>query len=181
MTGLIDTYASMKSQQRPQGFKESIPRGYKAATLQQFTPEQLQLFKHLFSFLGPESYLSKLSGGDEETFNQIERPAMKQFSELLGGIGSKFSGMGLGARRSSGFQNTTSQAASDFAQQLQSQRLGLQNQALQDLSGLSNMLLGQRPYERTLAEKGPSNLEKFLNYSLQAANTASKFYGGGAG
>lgn len=138
-------------------FKEKIPSGYKAGTLQQFTPEQLQLFQQLFSHVGPDSYLSKLAGGDESLFGEIEAPALKQFSALQGGLASRFSGMGgLGARRSSGFQNTVNQASSDFAQQLQSQRQGLQRQAIMDLMGISQSLLGQRPYERTLTEKPKS-------------------------
>ncbi len=30
------------------GMKEKIPGGYKAASLQQFTPEQMQLFQQMF-------------------------------------------------------------------------------------------------------------------------------------
>lgn len=147
-------------------FKEKIPSGYKKGTLQQFTPEQLELFQQLFSHVGPDSYLSRLAGGDEELFAQQEEPALRQFSQLQGGLASRFSQGGgtggggqqaLGSRRSSGFQNTTNQAASDFAKDLQSQRQGLQRQALQDLRGFSSELLGQKPYERFLAEKQQKN------------------------
>lgn len=134
-------------------FKEKTPSGYSKSRLQQFTPEMLQLFQQLFSHVGPESYLSKLASGDQSMFAEIEAPALKQFSGLQGNIASRFSGMGMGGRKSSGFQNTMNQAASDFAQQLQSQRQGLQRQAIQDLSGMSQMLLGQKPYETSLAEK----------------------------
>lgn len=129
------------------------PHGYKLAQLQNFTPEQMQLFSQLFSNLGPDSFLSKLAGGDEEAFGQIEAPALRQFNQVLGGIGSKFSGMGSGARRSSGFQNATTSAASNFAQELQSNRQSLQRQALMDLFSLSNQLLEQRPYDQFLVEK----------------------------
>ncbi len=79
---------------------------------------------------------------------------MQQFSELQGNMSSRFSGMGgLGARKSSGFQNTSNQAASQFAQQLQSQRQSLQQQAIKDLHGMSQDLLGNRPYEQMLMEK----------------------------
>jgi len=139
-----------------------IPSGYKAGRMQQFTPEQMQLFQSLFSQLGPDSYLSKLAGGDEGTFEQIEAPAMRQFSGLQGNLASRFSGMGMGGRRSSGFQNTATQASSDFAQDLQSRRQGLQRQALQDLMGMSNNLLGQRPYEQFLTPKKPSFLQSLL-------------------
>lgn len=134
--------------------KEKIPSGFKKGTLQQFTPEQMELFQQLFGHLGPDSFLSKLAGGDQETFGEIEAPALRQFSELQGNLASRFSGMGgLGARKSSGFQNTMNSAASNFAQQLQSQRQGLQQQALQDLMGMSNQLLGQRPQENFLVQK----------------------------
>lgn len=130
-----------------------IPSGYKQGQMQQFTPEQMQLFQQMFSHVGPQSYLSKLAGGDEDIFNQIEGPALRQFSGLQGNIASRFSGMGSGARRSSGFQNTMNQGASDFAQDLQSRRQSLQQQALQELMGLSSNLLGQRPYEQFLIKK----------------------------
>jgi len=133
--------------------KEKIPSGYKKGMLQQFTPEQMQLFQQMFGHVGPESYLSKLAGGDEDMFNQIEAPALKQFSALQGQLGSRFSGMGTGAQKSSGFQNTMNSAAQDFAGQLQSQRQSLQQQALQDLMGFSNQLLGQKPYEQFLTQK----------------------------
>lgn len=133
--------------------KEKIPSGYKKGTLQQFTPEQMQLFQQLFSHTAPDSFLSKLIGGDQSTFDEMEAPALRQFSELQGNLASRFSGMGTGARKSSGFQNTMTSATSDFASQLQSQRQNLQRQALMDLMGISNSLLGQRPYEQFLTEK----------------------------
>lgn len=148
--------AGIASSQTNTGFnsmKEKIPSGYKKGTLQQFTPEQMQLFQQLFSHVGPDSFLSKLIGGDQGTFAEMEAPALRQFSELQGNLASRFSGMGTGARRSSGFQNTMTSAASDFASQLQSQRQNLQRQALMDLMGISSSLLGQRPYEQFLVEK----------------------------
>jgi hypothetical protein len=135
------------------GQANKIPKGYRQGQIQQFTPDQLQLFKQMFSHVGPDSYLSRLAGGDEDIFNQIEAPALKQFSALQGNLASRFSGMGMGGRRSSGFQNSINQAGQDFASQLQSQRQGLQQQAIQDLMGLSNSLLSQRPYEQFLVEK----------------------------
>jgi len=134
--------------------KERIPSGYKKASMQNFTPEQMQLFSNLFGNVDSNSFLSKLSGGDQSTFDQMEAPALRQFSGMQGNISSRFSGMGgLGARKSSGFQNTMNSAASNFAQELQSQRQNLQRQALQDLMGFSNQILGQKPYDNFLVEK----------------------------
>lgn len=130
-----------------------VPSGYKAAQLQNFTPEMMELFQQMIDQLGPDSFLSKLAGGDEETFQQMEAPALRQFNEILGGIGSRFSGMGMGARKSSGFQNATTAAGSNFAQDIQANRLNLQRQATGDLMNYSNQLLSQKPYEQSLVKK----------------------------
>ena len=130
-----------------------IPKGYRKGQLQQFTPEQMDLFSQLFGHLGPDSFLSQLAGGDESMFEQMEAPAHRQFQGQLGQLASRFSGMGTGGRHSSGFQNTTTAAASNFSQDLAANRQNLQRQALMDLMGLSNNLLQQRPQEQFLAPK----------------------------
>jgi hypothetical protein len=130
-----------------------LPKGYAAGQMQQFTPEQMQLFKSMFGQVGPDSYMAKLAGGDQAAFDQLEAPALRQFQGLQGDIASRFSGAGMGSRKSSGFQNTMNQASSNFAQQLQSQRMGIQQQAWKDLMGMQNELLGQRPYERFAIEQ----------------------------
>jgi hypothetical protein len=128
--------------------------GYRQISSPQFTKEQMNLFKQLFSQTGQNSPLGRLAGGDQESFSEIEAPAMRQFNELLGGLGSRFSGMGsTGARKSSGFQNAATSAASNFAQDLQASRLGIQRQAQQDLFALSQGLLGQRPFEDIFIQK----------------------------
>jgi len=132
---------------------DKIPKGYELGQVSNYTRQQSKLHKNQFQHLGPDSFLSRLASGDQEMFNEIEAPAMKQFNALQGGTASRFSNMGMGARRSSGFQNTTNQASSDFAAQLQSNRLDLRNKALHDLMDMSNQLLNQRPYERDLFQK----------------------------
>jgi hypothetical protein len=148
--------------------KETIPKGYKKASLQQFTPEQMELLKNSMAQLGPDSFLSKLAGGDQSAFAEMEAPALRQFQGLQGQMASRFSGMGgTGARNSSGFQNTMNQASADFAQQLQGQRMNLRNQALKDLMSMSNELMGQRPYENTLVEKAKQWWEAPLTAAAQ--------------
>lgn len=138
--------------------KNKIPKGYKQGSLQQFTPEQMNLFQQMFGQVGPESYLAKLAGGDQSTFDEMEAPALRQFSGIQGNIASRFSGMGgLGARRSSGFQNTINSAASNFAEELQANRQNLQRQALMDLMGISKELLNQRPQQNFLVKKQQNN------------------------
>lgn len=131
----------------------TVPSGYAMGQLQQFTPEQMDLFKQLFSQTGSDSQLGKLAMGDQSQFEQLEAPALKQFGQLQSGLASRFSGMGLGAQKSSGFQQAQNSAAQDFAERLQSNRMGLQRQAQQDLFGLSRDLLGQRPYDQFLTQK----------------------------
>lgn len=133
--------------------KEKIPKGFRKASLSNYTPQAMNLYEGLFPHLGKDSFLSKLAGGDQSAFEEMEAPAMRQFQGLLGQNASRFSGMGLGARRGSGFQNQTNQITSDFAQDLQSRRTQMRMQAIQELMGLSNQLLGQKPYENYLVEK----------------------------
>lgn len=169
------------SQQAP--MKEKIPSGYKKFSLQNFTPEQQQLFSQLFDLVGPESYTSRLAKGDEGLFNEMEAPALRQFNELQGGLSSRFSGMGMGARNSSGFQNTSNAAASNFAQELQANRQSLTRQAIMDLMGMSNTLLGQKPQEQGLVQKPKSFLHEFgVGMAPEVAKGAiSAFSGGGGG
>jgi len=134
-------------------FSGSSPKGYDVSQLQNFTPEMMNLFKSLFSHVGPGSYTSRLAAGDEDLFNEIEAPAYTKLTSNLGGLASKFSGMGTGGRHSSGFQNTASQTVSEFGQGLQAKRMGLQQQALKDLFGMSGDLLNQRPYENVVTPK----------------------------
>lgn len=168
---------------RATGSRDMIPKGYRLGQLQQFTPEQTQLFQSLFSHLQPGSFLSNLSGGSPEAFEQLEAPALRQFGELQGGLASRFSGIGSGARRSSAHNLAQGQLASDFAQQLQSQRLGLQRQAIQDLLGLSHDLLGVNPYQKFLIEEKqkPGFLSKLLGIGLPVGGAALGGAFGGLG
>lgn len=160
--------------------QNKIPKGYEAGNLQQFTPEQMQLFSSLFQQVSPQSFLGKLAGGDQSQFAAIEAPALRQFGQLQGNIASRFSGMGSGARRSSGFQNALGGAATDLAERLQSQRMGLQQQAIRDLFGMSNQLLAQRPYEQFLTEK-PDSFLKQLMIGLSPALAQGVGQAGGLG
>ncbi len=151
--------------------------GYVSGAIQQFTPEQMGLFKQMFGQVGGDSYLGKLAAGDQSQFEQLERPAMKQFGALQGNLASRFSGQGLGARNSSGFQNTSNQATQDFASQLQSQRMGIQQQAIQSLFGMQNQLLGQRPYETFV---GPKQLSYGQQLGIAGAGALGQIAGGAA-
>ncbi len=133
--------------------QDKIPSGYKDFAMQQYTPQQMQLHGQQFAHTAPDSFTSRLALGDQSQFDEMEAPALRQFNELQGNIASRFSSGGLGARKSSGFQNTMTAASQDFAGQLQSQRQQLRRQAIMDLMGMSNQLLSQRPVERGLVQK----------------------------
>jgi len=152
-TGFGNAINSTGNFKSNKSFNDIIPKGYRKGQLQQFTPEQMDLFSQLFGHLGPESFLSQLAGGDESFFEQMEAPAQRQFQGQLGQLASRFSQGGSGGRHGSGFQNTATAASSNFAQDLAANRMNLQRQALQDLMGFSNQLLQQRPYQRDLFEK----------------------------
>jgi hypothetical protein len=151
----------------------SAPTGY--SSYQKFTPEQMNLFRSLFSQVGPESRTARLAQGDEDIFSQIEAPALRQFSGIQGGLASRFSGMGMGGRHGSGFQHATNQAAQEYSQDLQSKRQQLQRQALQDLFGFSESLLGQQP--TGLVQKPPSFWEQLLQGSGPLLSGLGKFGG----
>ena len=146
--------------------------GYQTGQMQQFTPEQMQLFQSMFGHLGSNSFLGRLASGDQSMFNEMEQPAWRDFQGAQAQLGSRFSGLGTGSLKSSGFRNTATAGASQFAQDLQSQRLGLQNQAIRDLQGMSNQLLQQRPYENFMMEKKPGFFESLLGSLFGAGGQA---------
>lgn len=156
------------------------PKGYKR--FQQYTPEAMQLYKQMFSQVNPESYLSRLAGGDEELYAQMEEPAMRQLSQLEGGLASRFSGMGLGARQGSGFKLQSGQLAADFAKDLQSQRLALRQQAIRELMGLSSDLLEKQPYGLVKKQYKPNWWQSLMSGFAPAIGAGvGGYYGGNKG
>jgi len=158
--------------------KDIIPKGFQKGQLAQFTPEQMGLFQQLFQHVSPQSYLSRLASGDQSAFEQTEAPAMRQFQELQGQLASRFSGAGMGARRSSGFQNVANQATSDFAQDLASRRQALQQQAIRDLLGLGESLLAQRPFESFITSKPMPFWKQLLGGASPGIGSALGNFGG---
>lgn len=135
--------------------------GYNQVAIPKMDPQTMAFRESLLQGAQPGltsglSRLSGLAGGDQSQFEAIEKPAFENFQKMLGQIGSRFSGTGAGemsARGGSAFQNATTGAAGDLAARLQEQRLGIQQQALSELMGLSKDLLGSSPYEYGLMPK----------------------------
>lgn len=163
--------------------KDITPKGYSKGQLRQYTPEQFQLLERLIGQTKPDSYLSKLAGGDQSLFEEMERPALRQFAGLQGNIASRYAGRGTGGLKSSGFQNEIQQQASTFAQDLASRRQGLQQQAIKDLQGIGRELLQERPYERFLTppkERGPSTKDQIFGIAGNFAKGAGQAIGAAA-
>ena len=158
--------------------------GYNQVNIPTRTPQQMEIFNMLAAGGKPgiSAGLKNLSqmagGGDENYWNQLESPALRQFGELQGNIASRFSGAGMGGRRSSGFQNAQSSAASDLAQQLQGNRLGLQNQAIQQLMSLYSNLLGQDLTTQALIPRKKSWWQELLPSLAGGAGQALGSFGG---
>lgn len=133
--------------------RENIPKGYRKGTVNQYTPQQMQLHEGNFQYVSPDSYLARLAQGDQGLYDEYEAPARRQFDEYLGNVANRFSNVGMGARRGSDFRNTVNSATSNFVQDLASKRNELRSQAVRDLMNISNQLLGQRPQENFLIEK----------------------------
>jgi len=138
---------------------DKVGKNQKIRQMQNFTPEQMELQRMGEERVGPNSNTARMAAGDESIFNQMEAPALRQFSQLQGNTASRFSSLGgqgsLSSRGSSGFQNEMNQAGSNFAQDLQSRRQELTRQATMDLHNMSQGLLSNRPYERWVDEQKP--------------------------
>lgn len=158
---------------------DKVPSGYKQGQLQNFTPEQMKLLQQLMNQIGPDSYTSRLAGGDQSLFDEMEAPAKRQFQGFLGNLASRFSGVGLGARKSSGFYNTANSAASQFAQELQANRQNLQRQAIGDIQSYGTNLLNQKPYDRFLVPKQQKQGFDWGSFASKAIPAALGFFGGG--
>lgn len=182
-TSSLSGYGGIKSSFGPAGsiLGKGKIAGYKYAQLPTMSPDQMNFFK---SLLGQSQqgagqgvdYLSKLAGGDQGMFEQMEAPAYSALQKAGSQLGSQFSGMGMGGQQSSGFQNALAGASGELGQNLASQRMGLQQNAIAELLGLSKSLLGTNTFENTLFEqpKKPSFWQSLLG-GLQGA--ASKFLG----
>lgn len=142
--------------------------GYKLRNVPNYTPQQMQLFSQLLGGLqgsgigkGLEN-LQGLAGGEEEGFDQLEAPAYSAFQKGIGQLGSQFAG--LGALNSSGFQNAAAGQARQLGENLGAQRMGIQQNALERLLGLSDTLLGKKPFDSFLEKK--SGFGDILKHAL---------------
>lgn len=138
------------------------PAGYNLSQLSNQTPQQQKYYngllngaqKNLGGLQQGLGHTAGIAGGDESSFEEMERPAYSAFQKQLGNLSNRFAGQN--SIGSSGFQNAFSGATSEFQQGLHGQRSALRRQAIQDLLGHSQSLLGQNTFENVLGKKEES-------------------------
>jgi hypothetical protein len=145
--------------------------GYKQINMPTMNANQQQLTQMLHELLGGSSgglaqglqQSGRMAAGDQSQFEQMEAPAMRQLNSFLGSEASRFSGMGgSGSRNSSGFQNTMGEAGASLAEKLSSKRMDYQQQALAQLLGLSESLLGRSTFNSALIPKKKSFFSELM-------------------
>jgi hypothetical protein len=158
--------------------------GYNAVSIPNKSQSQMGLFNQGAQGLqqGFPQILQQLmqmaQGGDEAMWNQFEAPAKRQFNEQMGQIASRFSGMGMGGRRSSGHFNVQSGAAADLAERLQANRLGLQQNAQSRLMELYQNLLAQDLTSTAFLPKQKNWFQELMGGLGMAGSQALGNFGG---
>lgn len=179
--------SSMIGSSGPTGYNYNFktPKGYSPYSQQTMDPQALGFRNQLMGALQPgamggANFLSKLAGGDESMFQQMEAPAWNALESGMGMAGTRYSNMGMGAQNSSGFKQAMGGIAGQFGQQLASQRMSLQQQAIRDLFGMSSELMGMKTMESGLVKKPPSGWEQIMSLiSGSGADIASTIGGYG--
>jgi hypothetical protein len=126
--------------------------GRNVEQFQKYTPQQMKLHQQQFGLLDPNSYLYRMAQGDPQLMEEMERRNLRDFSGTMGNMASRFSGAGMSGRHSSGFKIAGGMEARQLQESLAAQRGQMQSQAIKDMIGLSNQILGQDPNEQFLVE-----------------------------
>ena len=172
------------------GFTSSKIKGtpFRSVSGSSLDPLQQQIHGQLGQGLG--QYVSGLTGkvgglatgASDEDWQKLEAPALRQFGATQGNLASRFSGMGgSGSRNSSGFQNTMGEAGASLAEQLQSQRMGYQTQAQQQMMQMINMLLGRDTLNQGFVPEKENFLKQLTLAGVGAGGKAAGAYLGRPG
>jgi hypothetical protein len=165
------------------GYKNKVPHGLRGYSTPNYTPAQMKIHKQNYEALGPDTDLARMAAGDQSYFDELEAPALRQFSATQQNLANRYSGGagrgGLSNRRSSGFQNQQGEFASNFSQQLQAQRLGLQRQAHNDLWAMSQDFLREQPYQRQFVPKKESKGNDWMGLAGAGVGAVGGFFLGG--
>lgn len=150
-------------------------------------PRAMELYGQISQALSPHlggavQGLGQLAaGGTPEQWQQLEAPALRQYQQLVGGIGARYSGLGMGAQKSSAFQNELSGSAADLAERLQGQRMGLQQNALNQLLSLYQSLIGADTFENAFLPKKKPFWQELIGSLAPGVGAAGSQFGGMAG
>lgn len=137
-----------------------IPSGFKQFSLPTMSQDQkgiYDLLRNQFMGHAPGIYdqLGGLAKGQSPFFESLEAPAMRQFQQQIApGIANRYVGSGI--KNSSGLNNSLASAGQGLAENLQSQRLGIQMNAISQLLGLGDLLLQTPTMQSGLVQKKPS-------------------------
>ena len=145
----------------------------KTKTRPMFLPQQQQILENITGALQEQlpvglENLQAILGGYPEKFERFFTPARRRFEqETLPTIAERFTGaLGEGAQRSSAFGQQLGRAAREFEEDVFSQRLGMQQEALNQLLSLLSPTLSPRRY-RYVRPRQPGLLEDLLSGSLR--------------
>jgi len=149
--------------------------GEKTKTKPIYNPEQEQLLNTALGGLQQQlpmglGNLKNILGGDQETFDAFFAPARRQFEQkTLPSIAERFTGtLGEGSQRSSAFGQQLGEAGRALEEDIFSQKLGLQQNALGQLLQLLGPALSPRQFEYTVPRR-PGFLENILGAVAQGA------------
>lgn len=177
--------SSMIGNSGPMGgnYNFKTPKGYSSYSQQTMDPQALQFRNQLMGAVQPGAikgadFLSRMAGGDQSMFEEMEAPAWNDYEQGMGAMGTRFSNMGMGAQNSSGFKQAMGGMAGQFAQNLHSQRMSFQQQAIKDLMGMSGELMGMKTMDSGLVKKPPSGWEQFLSMISGMSGQAGGIAGG---
>lgn len=146
--------------------------------------QYLQQLMQMLSSLGPEvqNYFKDLFSEDPQAFEKFAAPAKREFEEqIIPGIAERFTGMGMGAQDSSGFQQSLGQAGAGLSERLAALREGLKSQGISQLQGMSGQGLGTRAFETAVRPRQPGFLENILGPAIGAAGKIGGAYAGRPG
>lgn len=165
-----------------QGFRQfdtGIPRtqGYVASRLD---PQQQSLYSSMFEGLdgfNPTRQLTQMAQGDDSYYAPMEAQAMRSFRQkVVPSIASQF----VGRLGGSAAQGAFAQAGANLSEDLFAQRQQMRQNALRDLLGLEQSLLGRDTYERSIFKK-PSTWDKLAPLLGGIAKGVGAAAGGGLG
>lgn len=154
---------------RGAGFREYLfgtPESYVSI------PGRQQLYQQMLAGTRqglPQGYdfINRLLSGDQSIFQELEAPALRQFSEqIVPQLAERYTAFGEGGQGSSAYQQQLAAAGSRLAQDLAGQRAGYRMSALDRLMQQAGQTMQATPYD--LVPRTPGLLESGLGALTRA-------------